>query len=143
MYFWYVTFHWLTSGFTQLAAAGCRQNILDFHCLQGKSYLYIRMGITVFKIIISGGISLDISRKLRFMASQTCCRTSKFPTIHPAVYFHKWKFWIQIYPEYNIKKGNQFSKRDDFQTAKTSKTKPKRPKIIKLNWARNFNCSQN
>ena len=43
----------LASGFMQLAATGCRRNILLCHCLfEGKCYLCIRMGITILKIII-------------------------------------------------------------------------------------------
>ena len=51
----------LASGFMQLAATGCRRNILHCHCLfEGKCYLCIRMGITILKIIIWGGISSDM-----------------------------------------------------------------------------------
>ena len=51
----------LASDFMQLAATGCRRNILNCHCLfEGKCYLCIRMGITVLKIIIWGGISSDM-----------------------------------------------------------------------------------
>ena len=47
----------LASGFMQLAATGCRRKILYCHCLfEGKCYLCIRMGITILKIIIWGGI---------------------------------------------------------------------------------------
>ena len=48
----------LASGFMQLAATCCSRIILHFHCLfVGKCYLCIRMGITILKIIILGGIS--------------------------------------------------------------------------------------
>ena len=51
----------LASGFMQLAATGCRRYILHCHCLfEGKCYLCIRMGITILKIIILGGISSDM-----------------------------------------------------------------------------------
>ena len=44
----------LASGFMQLAATGCRR------LFKGKCYLCIRMGITILKIIIWGGISSDM-----------------------------------------------------------------------------------
>ena len=37
-----VAFHWLTSGFMQLAAAGCRRNMLHSHChFEGKMLMVI------------------------------------------------------------------------------------------------------
>ena len=64
----------LASGFMQLAAAGRRRNKVHFHCLfEGKCYECIRMGITVFKIFIWGGISSDIRSRITFYG---CAYTS-------------------------------------------------------------------
>ena len=52
-----ITFNWLTSGFMQLAATGRRRNLLHFHSLfEGKYYLCFRVGITILKNFIWGGI---------------------------------------------------------------------------------------
>ena len=65
----------LASGFMQLATTGRRRNILHCHCLfEGKFYLCIRMGITILKIIILGGISSDMRSKVTFLAPLTCHR---------------------------------------------------------------------
>ena len=59
--------------FMQLTATGCRRNILHCHCLfEGKCYLCIRMGITILKIIILGGISSDMRSEVTFLAPPTC-----------------------------------------------------------------------
>ena len=73
----------LASGFMQLAATGCRRNILHCHCLfEGKCYLCIRMGITILKIIIWGGISSDMRLEVTFLAPLTCRRKKlNFPSI--------------------------------------------------------------
>ena len=72
----------LTSDFMQLAATGCRRNILHCHCLfEGKCYLSIRVGITIFKIIIWGGISSDIRLEVTFLAPLMCHRKTKFSFI--------------------------------------------------------------
>ena len=43
-----IGFRQLASGFMQLAATGCRRNILHCHCpFEGKCYLCIRMGKTI------------------------------------------------------------------------------------------------
>ena len=74
-----VSFQCLTSGFVQLAATGCRRNILHCHCLfEGKCYLCIRMGITILKIIIFGGMSSDMRLEVTFLAPLTCRRKTKF-----------------------------------------------------------------
>ena len=63
----------------QLAATGCSRNILHFHCLfVGKCYLCIRMGITILKIIIWGGISSDMRSEVTFLAPLTRHRKFKF-----------------------------------------------------------------
>ena len=36
-----VVFHWLTSGFMQLAAAGRRLNVLNFYCLFEEKILQV------------------------------------------------------------------------------------------------------
>ena len=65
----------LASGLMQLAATGCRRNILYCHCLfEGKCYLCIRMGITILKMIIWGGISSDMRLEVTFLAPPTCHR---------------------------------------------------------------------
>ena len=81
-----VSFQCLTSGFMQLAsdfmqltATGCRRNILQCHCLfEGKCYSCIRMGITILKIIIWGGISSDMRSEVTFLAPLTCHQKTKF-----------------------------------------------------------------
>ena len=56
----------LASGFMQLAAAGCRHNILHFHCLfEGKMLLVM----TIFKVFIRGGLSFDICSEVTFYSS--------------------------------------------------------------------------
>ena len=65
--------------FYVVAAADCRRNILHCHCLlEGKCYLCIRMGITILKIIIWGGISSDMRSEVTFLAPLTCHRKTKF-----------------------------------------------------------------
>ena len=61
----------LASDFMQLAAAGRRRNIVHFFTvfLKGKCYKCIRMGITVFKIFIWGGILSDILSEITFYRS--------------------------------------------------------------------------
>ena len=72
----------LASGFMQLAATSCRRNILHCHCLSGgKCYLCIRMGITILKIIIWGGISSDMRSEVTFLAPLTCHPKLNFPSI--------------------------------------------------------------
>ena len=69
----------LASGFMQLAATDCRRNILHCHCLfEGKCHLCIRMGITMLKIIILGGIPSDMRSEVTFLAPLTCDRKTKF-----------------------------------------------------------------
>ena len=59
----------LASGFMQLAATGCRRDILHCHCLfEGKCYLCIRMGITILKIILWGGKSSNMRSEVTFLA---------------------------------------------------------------------------
>ena len=48
----------------------------------------IRMGITIFKIFILGGISSDISGKSCFTATRKATlmrRQTKFPTVYPTI----------------------------------------------------------
>ena len=52
----------------------------------------IRMGITIFKIFIWGGISSDIRWKSRFIR-----------TVYPMIYLPKWKFWKQLSPNLHPK----------------------------------------
>ena len=54
---------------------------------------WIRMGITIFKIFVWGGILSYY--KVRNLS---CC--DKFPTGYPTIYRPKCKFWIQLSPEY-------------------------------------------
>ena len=94
------SFQCLTSGFMQLAATGCRRNILHCHWLfEGKFYLCIRMGITILKIIIWGGISSDMRSEVTFLAPLTCHRKTKF-SFHMSNDNHpKWEFWRQLSPK--------------------------------------------
>ena len=61
----------LASGFMQVSAAGHRQNKVHFqYFLKGKCYKCIRMGITIFKIFIRGGISSpDVRSEITFYGS--------------------------------------------------------------------------
>ena len=48
-------------------AAGRRRNKVYFHCLfEGKLLICIRMGITILKILILGGISSDLRSEITF-----------------------------------------------------------------------------
>ena len=72
----------LASGFMQLSATGCRRNILNCHCFfEGQCHLCIRMGIIILKIIIWGGISLDMRLEVTFLALLTCHKKLNFPSI--------------------------------------------------------------
>ena len=63
-------FKQLPSGFMQLAATCYRDKILHFYCLFAeKYYSCIRMGITIFKMLIWGGISSDIRSKIMVYGS--------------------------------------------------------------------------
>ena len=90
----------MASGFMQLAATGCRRNILHCHCLfEGKCYFCIRKEITILKIIIWVGISLDMRSELTFLALLSCHRQTKF-SFHMSNDNHpKWEFWIQLSPQ--------------------------------------------
>ena len=60
----------LASRFMQLAAAGRRCNKVHFHCVfESKMLKCIRMGITIFKIFICGGLSSDIRSEITFYGS--------------------------------------------------------------------------
>ena len=101
-----VAFHWLTSGYMQLAScsAGRRRcNMYIFTVfLKGKCYKCIRMGIIKFKISFWEVYCWIYVRKSRFMASLTRRRKTKFPTVYPTIYLPKWKCWIQLSPNYYV-----------------------------------------
>ena len=84
------TFRWMTFGLMRLA-------MFQF---ETKLQKCIRMGITIYKIFIWGGISSDIHSEITFTASLTQRRKTKFPTVYPTIYLPKWKFWIQLYPNF-------------------------------------------
>ena len=90
----------LTSCFMQLAATGCRRNTLHCHRLfEGKCYLCIRMGITILKLIIRGGISSEMRLEVTFLAPLTCHPKTNF-TFHMSDDNHpKWEFWIELSPQ--------------------------------------------
>ena len=81
----------------QLQAVGAK---LHCHCLfEGKCYFCIRMGITILKIIIWGGIPSDMRSEVTFLASLTCHQRTKF-SFHMSNDNHpKWEFWIQWSPQ--------------------------------------------
>ena len=90
----------LASGFMQLATTGYRRNILHCHCLfERKCYLCIRMGITILKIIIWGGISSDMRSDVTFLASLTCHRKTKSSFHMSNDNHHKWEICIQLSPQ--------------------------------------------
>ena len=73
-----IAFHWLTSEYMQLASdfmhlatAGCigAAKYIFTVFLKGNCKYCIRMGITVFKIFIWGGILADISSEITFYCS--------------------------------------------------------------------------
>ena len=63
--------------------------------LLGHPSLIVNYGITLFKIFICDGKSLDIWSEITFL-----CASSKtwFPTVYPMIYLPKWKFWIWLSP---------------------------------------------
>ena len=54
----------------------------------------IRMGITIFKNFIWGGISSDIQLEITFDGSLASQRKTKVPTVYPAIYLPKLTFVI-------------------------------------------------
>ena len=64
-----ILFHCLAIGW-QLQAVGATYYIFAVF-LKENFYLHIRMGITVFKIFIWGGISSDIRSEVMFLAPLT------------------------------------------------------------------------
>ena len=67
----HVTFHWMCAAFVGLAT-------LQF---ETKLQKCIRMGITIFKIFIWGGILSDIQSEITFTALLAHCSKTKFQTI--------------------------------------------------------------
>ena len=73
-----VSFQCLTSGFMQLASDLCSWQLqavgATYYIVTVflKCYLCIRMGITILKIIILGGISSDMRSEVTFLAPPTC-----------------------------------------------------------------------
>ena len=85
----YVTYRRMTCSFLWLA-------MLQFVTKLQKC---IRMGITIFKIFILGGISSDIWLEITFYVSARASRsllvcrcTTKFPTVYQTIYLPKIKF---------------------------------------------------
>ena len=69
-----ITSHWMTCSFMRLAT-------LQFEMGLHKC---IRMGITIFKIFVFGGILLDIRSEITFYGSALRCKTI-FLTVYPTI----------------------------------------------------------
>ena len=78
-----VTFRWMKCGFIWLA-------MLQFETGLQKG---IRMGITLYKIFIWGGISSDIHSEIKvYSSAQAHGHKIKFSTVYPTIYLPKRKF---------------------------------------------------
>ena len=91
----YVTLRWMTCSFMRLAK-------LQF---ETRLQMCIRMGITILKIFILGGISSDIRSKITFLAPLESRRKTKFWTLYPSIYLPKGKIkcsYLLIIPPANF-----------------------------------------
>ena len=62
----------------------------------------ITMGITIFKFSFGEVYRRIYVQKSRFTARLARRSKTKFPTVYPTIYLPKWKFWIQLSPNYAI-----------------------------------------
>ena len=76
-----------------------------------KAQKCIRMRITIFKMFLWVGISLDISLKSCLLAQLTLCHKTNFWSYilrYLMVYLPKWKFWIQWSSNCYVEESQKF-----------------------------------
>ena len=105
-----VAFHWLTSKYMHLASCfmqlvatgriGATKNISStFWRKNVKSALEWEQPYSKFSF---GEVDCRIYvRKSCFTAPLTRHHKTKFPTVYPMIYLPKWKFWIQLSPNWH------------------------------------------
>ena len=64
--------------------------------IETKLQKCFRVGITIFKIFIWGGISLDIRSEITFYGSTALMNKTKFPTVYLTIYLPKLQFLIWL-----------------------------------------------